>query len=553
MNRRTLGFLIPALLLSFSGGLAQESANLIVNPEFNLSKAGWTAKAYGSANTSSAVNTDTLLSGPNSLTVKCTAGGAALDDVIVYQSKTLQKGRFYHMRFMAMASVPHTIRVGIETPSGERQTLWQSDDIPVGTAPERFGAYEFHCMLPDGSYKFKFMIGGRDNVDVHLDSVSMTWVDDPNHLREEEKFTSHRHPYDGHSLPYRLFSPPPVNCGPGENCIVKYPLILALHGAGERGTDNVLPMTLNNLAFSWSDSANQAKHPCYVVVPQCPLDQQWVNAPWINGSYRLADTPISWPLAAALDLVDSLIQNSEVDSNRVYVSGLSMGGFGAYDCILRHPERFAAAIPLSGAGDPTGINGILDMPVWDFHGDQDTSVPVSGSRDMMTAFENAGRAVVHTHCYMGACAADPNAVMDSALAAGAKRLYTEYKGMGHQIWVESYNLPQVHDWVFSQSKTGGSAVREISGTVPVRSTLSQNYPNPFNPSTTIRYRLTGTSRVRLIVYDVNGRKVTVLKDGVETAGEHSVLYDASGLASGQYLVGLFVDGNAMYRKILRVQ
>jgi dienelactone hydrolase len=291
-----------------------------------------------------------------------------------------------------------------------------------------------------------------------------------------------------------------------------------------------------------------------VVVPQCPLDQSWVNAPWIDASYILAGTTISWPLEAALDLVDSLISALPMDTTRLYVTGLSMGGYGSFDCILRFPEKFAAAIPMSGGGDPTEIGRILDVPVWAFHGDRDTSVPVSGSRDMMTAVENAGRPVTHTHCYMGSCNADPAAVMDSAVAAEAKHLYTEYKGKAHVIWAESYDLPQVHQWLFAQSTSSMSAVSPSApDAVPIEFALFQNFPNPFNPATRISYTLNGPCRVRIEVFDASGRLVSALKDGPEPAGEREAVFDANGLSSGPYVVALSVDGKLRTRKMMLVK
>ncbi len=263
---------------------------------------------------------------------------------------------------------------------------------------------------------------------------------------ESEKFEKRLHPLQDMTLPYRLFIPDSLE--PSHF----YPLVLALHGAGERGTDNEIQIMLHRLAFTWSDSANQAKWPCFVVVPQCPANQYWSS-----GSSSVFMTQA---FSAVMDLLDSIIYAFPVDTNRIYVTGLSMGGAGTYECIVRFPKRFAAAVPMSGGWNPYEIESILDVPVWIFHGASDQTVPASESRNIVTAYINAGRSVVYTHCNASVCNSDPYAVMDSAIAAKATHLYTEYAGGGHVIWAESYDLPQLHQWMFMQSLDNSSSVSD---------------------------------------------------------------------------------------------
>jgi predicted peptidase len=351
-------------------------------------------------------------------------------------------------------------------------------------------------------------------------------------------------------LPYRWFVP-----ANQEISSKRYPLVLALHGVGECGTDNEKSLSpQHRLAFTWSDSVNQAQWPCFVLVPQCPNGSQWVDVPWIKGSYRLDATPISKPLAAVVDLLDSLVMAFPIDTTRIYVTGLSIGGFGTFDLIMRYPNRFAAAVPMSGAGDPTQAGALLKVPIWDFHGDADTDVPVSGSRDMMAAFKDVGRTAVTTHCFMGVCEADPNVVMDAAVAGDATLLYTEYKGGVHVIWAESYEIPQLHEWLFSQSldkRTGISPKEPLTPTADF--SLSQNYPNPFNPSTRIQYTLAGKSKVYIEIFDAEGRRVIVLADGTQEAGSHTAVFDAAGRPSGVYFVRLAVNGQLRMKRMVLVK
>ncbi|HEV7234704.1 MAG TPA: prolyl oligopeptidase family serine peptidase [Ktedonobacteraceae bacterium] len=132
----------------------------------------------------------------------------------------------------------------------------------------------------------------------------------------------------------------------------------------------------------------------------------------------------------AKEIVDALQKEYQgIDSNRLYITGLSLGGYGVWDAIERWPSYFAAAIPIAGAGDPSKAAVLKDLPIWAFHGSADTTVPASGSRDMIATIK----------------------------AAGGHPLYTEYPGAGHEIWDFVYattgtaqHTPGVLSWLFSQ-------------------------------------------------------------------------------------------------------
>ena len=172
----------------------------------------------------------------------------------------------------------------------------------------------------------------------------------------------------------------------------------------------------------------------------------------------------------------------------------------------------------------------------------------------MAAFKDAGRMAVTTHCFMGACEADPNTVMDAALASDATLLYTEYKGGGHVIWAESYEIPQLHEWLFKQYLNRPSAVETKSPVShPAYFSLSQNYPNPFNPSTRILYTLAAKSKVSIEIFDAEGRRVTVLADGTQEAGSHTAVFDAAGRPSGVYFVRLAVNGQLRMKRMVLVR
>ncbi len=241
------------------------------------------------------------------------------------------------------------------------------------------------------------------------------------------------HKYDGYltrtytdkqdaSMTYYLYVPR------GYNPRQSYPLVLLLHGGGERGeTKSTLAQNrslLLNDAYAnvWSSLTVQSRWPSFVVAPQIVGTNQWVNTPSDQGSYQLAPQP-SVSLRLAKEIVDALQREYQgIDSNRLYITGLSMGGYGAWDAIERWPTYFAAAAPIAGAGDPTQASVLTHLPIWAFHGAEDMNVPVSGSRDMVQAIR----------------------------AAGGQPSYTEYPQAGHDIWMQVYTSSDFLSWLFAQ-------------------------------------------------------------------------------------------------------
>jgi predicted peptidase len=201
-------------------------------------------------------------------------------------------------------------------------------------------------------------------------------------------------------------------------------LVVILHGAGERGTDNK-----KQLVWFWADKKPSvmtrpevAAAKAFVIVPQCPEGKQFVEVPWAKGSYKSPE--ISEPLKLTLALVDSFLKDQPIDPDRVYVVGMSMGGFGAIDAVQRRPELFAACVPICGASDLSRVKDIAHVPVWAFHGDADNVVPVSGSRELVDALKKAG--------------AEPK--------------YTEYPKVGHNSWSPAFEEKELWNWIFAQKR-----------------------------------------------------------------------------------------------------
>ncbi|MEE8452750.1 MAG: prolyl oligopeptidase family serine peptidase [Thermoguttaceae bacterium] len=215
---------------------------------------------------------------------------------------------------------------------------------------------------------------------------------------------------DGGKLLYRLLTP--ANSGADK----KHPLLIFLHGAGERGNDN-------KAQLKWGAKfmlAAAEKHGCYVVVPQCPTGKKWAEVDWSQQTHVMPKEP-SESIRLLMEVIAGMQKKLSIDTERLYIMGLSMGGYGTWDTIQRYPDMFAAAVPICGGGDETGADRIK-TPVWAFHGDKDGAVPVERSRKMIAAIR----------------------------ANGGEPKYTEYPGCGHNAWSPAMADPELPKWLFSK-------------------------------------------------------------------------------------------------------
>jgi predicted peptidase len=219
----------------------------------------------------------------------------------------------------------------------------------------------------------------------------------------------------GASLSYRFFAPEKIE--PGR----RYPLVLFLHGAGERGGDNVAQ--IKHGVRDLVRLAAEAGDPVFLIAPQCPAEKKWVEVDWSAKTHTMPAEPAA-ALRLARQAVDQAVRENPIDPARLYLTGLSMGGYGTWDGLQRWPGFFAAGIPICGGGDPNGAAVLAKTPVWVFHGDQDAAVPVVRSRNMVEALT----------------------------AAGGHPKYTEYPGVGHDAWTATYRNPEVIRWLLAQRK-----------------------------------------------------------------------------------------------------
>lgn len=206
----------------------------------------------------------------------------------------------------------------------------------------------------------------------------------------------------------------------------KYPVVLFLHGAGERGTDNEKQMAHGSKLFR--DSID--KYPAIVIFPQCETDDYWANADRPTGSKSggmfdfHTDVEPRPSLALTLDLIDKILAEKYADTDRFYITGLSMGGMGTFETAWRIPEKIAAAVPICGGGPIEKAAEMKDIPFWIFHGEKDN--------------------IVHS---------DLSIVMQKAIEQqGGNAKITLYPTAGHNSWDNAFAEPEFLSWMFSQRK-----------------------------------------------------------------------------------------------------
>ena len=224
---------------------------------------------------------------------------------------------------------------------------------------------------------------------------------------------------DGTVLVYRLYVPYDYDVNK------EYPVVLLLHGANDRGEDNLNNM--NGMVTTLFSHENSEFWNSIVVIPQCPWENQWVDTPWENGGYRVDEVPESNELKAVVEILGLVAEQFPADKDRYYVTGLSMGGFGTWDLIMRHSDLFAAAVPLCGGGDYKQAYKLVDMPIYTIHDIRDYSVPFSGTKEMIVALEILGSTVIH---------------------------YEETNGRGHDVWSYAAEKAEIWEWLFQQTREG---------------------------------------------------------------------------------------------------
>jgi len=207
-------------------------------------------------------------------------------------------------------------------------------------------------------------------------------------------------------LKYLLYLPPDYS----KSSDKKWPLMLFLHGAGERGTD-VQRVAIHGPMSLVKQGTN---FPFIIVAPQCPVNEIWENDP-------------------LLQLLDRIEKNYAVDSNRIYLTGLSMGGYGTWKLGLSHPAKFAAIAPICGGANMIDVilgswdrrQEIEKLPIWAFHGAKDDVVPLSESERVVEGLKKAGHKDIQ---------------------------FTVYPEARHDSWKQAYSDPKFYEWLLKQSR-----------------------------------------------------------------------------------------------------
>ena len=204
-----------------------------------------------------------------------------------------------------------------------------------------------------------------------------------------------------------------------------YPVVLFLHGSGERGSDNEQQLKHGSTIFT--NESNRKKFPAIIIFPQCPTQQSWVNFErTTKDKFRfIVDNKPTKPLMLAKKLLEMYKRTEAIDSKRIYILGLSLGGMGTYDLICRYPKTFAAAIPICGAVDVDRLKTCPNMPIRIYHGSNDTAVSPEYSQNAYSKLK----------------------------AIGSKKVdYIEFSNIGHDSWNLAFADPNFLIWLFEKRK-----------------------------------------------------------------------------------------------------
>ena len=237
---------------------------------------------------------------------------------------------------------------------------------------------------------------------------------------------------------------------------------------------------------------------------------------------------VHWDVDRIDALAEEIIDTYNIDRTRVYLTGLSRGGFGAWEYGVSYPNKFAAIIPIS-ARDVAGVERLAYSTVWIFHGDLDTGVPWQGSQFAYNRL----------------------AALDSDVH------FTLYEGVGHWAWEPAYDTEGLWIWMLSQENETAS-ILEHPNTIPDQMQVARNFPNPFNPSTSIQYNISEPSLVSIEIFNINGQRIKTLTAREHEAGSYLVRWsgeaDSGAMApAGVYLARILAGqtGQAIKMTLLK--
>mgnify|MGYP001216888130 CR=1 FL=1 len=227
---------------------------------------------------------------------------------------------------------------------------------------------------------------------------------------QNENFEKKIFIFESDTLKYRILKPLDYDSNK------KYPVHLFLHGAGERGNDNQKQLVHGSKLFL--NLENRKKYKSWVIFPQCPIDDWWGNKkryPEFKGN----------AIGLVIKLMESMLNSKNVDDNRIYVSGLSMGGMGTFEILSQKPNMFAAATPICGSGELNNVEKYAKkVPIWIFHGALDKVVLPSKSLQ----------------------------IAEKIIEEGGNPRVTIYESVYHDSWNNTFEEKDFLYWIHSKSK-----------------------------------------------------------------------------------------------------
>ncbi len=222
-------------------------------------------------------------------------------------------------------------------------------------------------------------------------------------VTDQMKAEVYNNPEGTGSMPYRIYTP-------ADSANKHLPLVVYLHGSSGKGNDNAKHLVRNSIMQTLLNDENLVKYPCVVIAPQCPEGSGWYED-------NMA--------ALIFGLINQIKSEYQIDESRIYITGVSSGGSGTWNMIYRHPDLFAAAVPICGYTLIETAPTMKDIPIWTFHGRLDWTSDPEVTRNMVKAIQDAG---------------------------STKIKYTEYKWENHACWEVAYRDPELLSWIFEQKK-----------------------------------------------------------------------------------------------------
>jgi len=333
---------------------------------------------------------------------------------VAYPIASVEPGSYYQAQTVKLSSTTPNLKIYYTT-DGSIPT--KEDNLYV--EPIKVGKdMTIKAIAIRGNVNSKALAAGNGNTKSDVAEFTYTFV-------TRELIASNFLSFTYNGMPYRLYVPQ------NYDQLKSYPLVLFLHGGGERGSDNQKQLLANDGAVIWAAPENQSKHPAFVLAPQA-------RDVWDGGFGLTRDSnnmislsrvfEFSPDLNTAYEILQKVRSEYNIDRNRLYSTGLSQGGFGTYNLNIKYPDVFAAMVTISGGGDPSQANRLIHKPLWDFHSEDDAVIPVSYSRNIIAAIKEAG----------------------------GNPIYTEYPasfGYNHGAWVPAYENKEMIEWVFKQVKS----------------------------------------------------------------------------------------------------